>query len=147
MVRDKCDQAEIYSRKWNLRLINLKETDGENIRNRVLEILKILTLDETDDIRFSQFIELDVSERGIIALGRLSFSSRSEFTKRKFGELHGIILLLRKEVSRGSDICRKTTEEAAMAKDKSSEGRGEESLLSWSRCLYRWRKTVCRVSR
>ncbi len=38
VVRDKCDQAEIYSRKWNLRLINLKETDGENIRNRVLEI-------------------------------------------------------------------------------------------------------------
>ncbi len=94
MVRDKCDQAEIYSRKWNLRLINLKETDGENIRNRVLEILKILTLDETDDIRFSQFIELDVSERGVIALGRFSFSSRSEFTERKFGELH-----LRKEVS------------------------------------------------
>ncbi len=94
MVRDKCDQAEIYSRKWNLRLINLKETDGENIRNRVLEILKILTLDETDDIRFSQFIELDVSERGVIALGRFSFSSHSEFTERKFGELH-----LRKEVS------------------------------------------------
>ncbi len=46
VVRDKCD-PEIYSRKWNLRLINLKETDEENIRNRVLEILKILTSDET----------------------------------------------------------------------------------------------------
>ncbi|ROL50085.1 hypothetical protein DPX16_5844 [Anabarilius grahami] len=53
MVQGKCDQAEIYSRRWNLRLNNLRETEGENIRTKVLEILKILTPDEVDDIRFS----------------------------------------------------------------------------------------------
>lgn len=52
VVQSKCDQAEIYSRRWNLRIINLKETDGENIRSKVLEILKVLTPDEADDIRF-----------------------------------------------------------------------------------------------
>ncbi|RXN17605.1 Pol poly [Labeo rohita] len=52
LVQGKCDQAEIYSRRWNLRLTSLKEKDGEDIRNRVLEILKILTPDEADDIRF-----------------------------------------------------------------------------------------------
>lgn len=52
VVQGKVDQAEIYSRRWNLRLINLKEAEGGNIRNRVLEILKILTLDEADDIHF-----------------------------------------------------------------------------------------------
>ncbi|KAL1281806.1 hypothetical protein QQF64_000609 [Cirrhinus molitorella] len=52
IAQGKCDQAEIYTRRWNLRMNNLKETDGENIRGKVLEILRILTPDDADSIRF-----------------------------------------------------------------------------------------------
>lgn len=54
IVQGKWDQAETYTRRWYLRMNNLKDTDGENIRAKVLEILRILTPDEADNIRFFQ---------------------------------------------------------------------------------------------
>lgn len=51
MLQGKSDQSQIYSTRWTLRINNLKETDGENIRIKALEMLETLTPDEVDDIR------------------------------------------------------------------------------------------------
>ncbi|KAL7397290.1 hypothetical protein ABVT39_019867 [Epinephelus coioides] len=51
-MQEKQDDAERYSRRWNLRLLNLPEKQNEDVRREVLEIITQIIPDEKNKLGF-----------------------------------------------------------------------------------------------
>ncbi|KAM4563417.1 uncharacterized protein PAE49_011494 isoform 1-T1 [Odontesthes bonariensis] len=51
-LKEKTEEGERYSRRWNLRLINLPEKENEDVRHEVLKILSQIAPDEKSKMGF-----------------------------------------------------------------------------------------------
>lgn len=51
-MQEKQDEAERYSRRWNLRLLNLPEKPNEDVRKEVLEIINLIVPEERSKLGF-----------------------------------------------------------------------------------------------
>lgn len=51
-LQQKCDDAEHYSRRWNLRLYGMKETPGENVRAEIMKLFAVLAPDDKEKMGF-----------------------------------------------------------------------------------------------
>ncbi len=58
-LEDKLNEAERYQRRWNLRLYALKEQEGENLKQRVIEICRAITPDLGDHLQ----LHIDITHR------------------------------------------------------------------------------------
>ena len=51
-LKEKTEEGERYSRRWNLRLLNLPEKVNENVREEVMKILSQITPDDKSKLGF-----------------------------------------------------------------------------------------------
>ena len=51
-LKEKMEEGERYSRRWNLRLINLPEKENEDVKHEVLKILSQITPNEKSKMGF-----------------------------------------------------------------------------------------------
>ena len=51
-VKEKTEEGERYSRRWNLRLVNLPEKENEDVRAEVMKIMSQIAPDDTSKIGF-----------------------------------------------------------------------------------------------
>jgi len=58
-LEDRLNEMERYHRRWNLRLYGLPEQEGEDVKQRVIDICKAVIEDPEEDLRF----QIDVSHR------------------------------------------------------------------------------------
>ncbi|CAM4286940.1 unnamed protein product [Leuciscus chuanchicus] len=52
ILREKQEESERYSRRWNLRLLNFTESSNEDVRKEVLEIIAEIIPEEKSKLRF-----------------------------------------------------------------------------------------------
>ncbi|KAL0146668.1 hypothetical protein M9458_058008 [Cirrhinus mrigala] len=58
-VEDRLNEMERYHRRWNLRLYGLQEQEGEDVKQRVIDICKTVIQDPGEDLR----LQIDISHR------------------------------------------------------------------------------------
>ncbi|XP_051980432.1 uncharacterized protein si:ch211-196c10.15 [Xyrauchen texanus] len=58
-LEDRVNEMERYHRRWNLRLYGLPEQEGEDVKQRVIDICKAVIQDPEEDLRS----QIDVSHR------------------------------------------------------------------------------------